>query len=338
MKLLNVGKIIIFAIACLVIISFYTTVEKPVQFSGEKVFSIARGETIKEIAQDLEKSHLIPSSLIFQFYIKMINKDKDIKAGIYVFSSPLSIQKIVSLITDNHTQQKVFTVKAGDTLIDVQHLLQKEKIIPSTSSLTKWQIKDFILDPRYHPYFQGAVATSSLEGYLFPDSYHFSAGLSEKDILVIFLNNFASRLSSAYHPSLLSSSAPDFYQTLIMASLLEKEVRSYEDKAMVADILWRRLKKGMPLQVDAAICYAQNKSFQNCKLTKQSFQIDSPYNLYLHKGLPPSPIGNPGLDSIKAALHPQPNNYWYYLTDRKTGKTIFSKTFEEHKIARWKYL
>jgi len=327
---------LLFIIACIIILVFYSVVGSPVSFSGEKVFSIARGEKVNLIAKRLEKEKLIPSSLVFQFYIKMINKDKDIKAGIYNFSSPLSIKKIVTLITDNHSSQKVFLVKAGDTLNDIQQHLREEKIVSSSSSLEKWQIKDFSSDPLYHPFFQGAPLTASLEGYLFPDSYHFSPGLSEKEIINIFLKNFASHLSSIYLSS--SASSHNFYEVLTMASLLEKEVRSPKDKAMVADILWRRLKEGIPLQVDAALCYAQNKSFRNCRLTKQSFQIDSPYNLYRHRGLPPTPIDNPGLESIKAALHPQANDYWYYLTDRKTGKTIFSRTFEEHKAARRKYL
>lgn len=327
---------LLFIVACIIILVFYSLVGKQVSFSGEKIFSIARGEKVSTIAQHLEQEKLIPSSAVFQFYIKMMNKDKDIKAGIYTFSSPLSIRKIITLITDSHSSQKVFLVKAGDTLNDIQQHLREEKIVSSSSSLEKWQIKDFSSALIYRPFFQGAPADASLEGYLFPDSYHFSPGLSEREIINIFLKNFASHLSSIYSSSL--SAGHNFYEILTMASLLEKEVQSPKDKAKVADILWRRLRRGMPLQVDAALCYAQNKSFQNCHLTKQSFQIDSPYNLYQYRGLPPTPIDNPGLESIKAALHPQANNYWYYLTDRKTGKTIFSRTFEEHKAARRRYL
>jgi UPF0755 protein len=129
-----------------------------------------------------------------------------------------------------------------------------------------------------------------------------------------------------------------FYENIIIASLLEKEVLTEIDKRMVADILWRRIEAGMPLQVDATICYAQNQSFIDCQLTEKAFKIDSPYNTYLYKGLPPTPICNPGLESIKAALNPLLNQSWYYLTDRKTGKTIYSQTFEEHKAAKAKYL
>jgi len=123
-----------------------------------------------------------------------------------------------------------------------------------------------------------------------------------------------------------------------MASLLEKEVREETDKRMVADILWRRLDTNFPLQIDATICYAEFESFKKCSLTRELFELDSPYNTYLYKGLPPTPINNPGIESIKAALNPLANDYWYYLTDRKTSKTIFSQTYEEHVAARAQYL
>ena len=123
-----------------------------------------------------------------------------------------------------------------------------------------------------------------------------------------------------------------------MASLLEKEVREETDKRMVADILWRRLDTNFPLQIDATICYAEYESFKKCSLNRELFKLDSPYNTYLYKGLPPTPINNPGIESIQAALNPLENDYWYYMTDRETGRTIFSETFEEHLESRGKYL
>jgi len=318
------------------VLIFFFLVNKPNDFSNQKPFSVAYGENLVSVAQRLEQEEYIPSGLIFQFYTRIINKDKDIKAGVYTFSSPLSVKQILELITDNHTTQEAFLVRPGDTLLDIERNLLEDRIISSDVSLERWKISDLSQDPAYRSLFQGAPENASLEGYLFPDSYHIPSGLPEEEMINIFLDNFAAQVSPIYLPSI--SRKYNFYEILTMASLLEKEVQSSEDKAIVADILWRRLEIGMPLQVDAAICYAQDQSFQNCQLTVDSFKIDSPYNLYKNKGLPPSPIGNPGLESIKAALHPQSNDYWYYLTDRKTGKTIFSQTYEEHKAARRKYL
>jgi UPF0755 protein len=106
---------------------------------------------------------------------------------------------------------------------------------------------------------------------------------------------------------------------------------------MVADILWRRLDDEFLLQVDATICYAQYESFKKCSLNRDLFKLDSPYNTYLYKGLPPTPINNPGIESLKAVLQPKANNYWYYLTDRSTGNTIFSENYDDHLEAREKY-
>jgi UPF0755 protein len=204
--------------------------------------------------------------------------------------------------------------------------LQQKGILLSSQNLNRWQIKDFSFE--YSTLFQNIALDNSLEGYLFPDSYHLPQGLSEKEIADAFLNNFSNKTKDLNIP----------YKNLIIASILEKEVQTEIDKRMVADILWRRLKENIPLQVDATICYAQNQSFIDCQLTEKAFKIDSQYNTYLYKGLPPSPICNPGLESIKAALNPLSNQSWYYLTDRKTGKTIYSKTYEDHLEMRQKYL
>jgi len=153
----------------------------------------------------------------------------------------------------------------------------------------------------------------------------------------MFIDNFVSKIENDLFFD-IKEQKRSFYEILTMASLLEKEVREETDKRMIADILWRRLDTNFPLQIDATICYAKYQSFKNCSLTRELFKLDSPYNTYIYKGLPPTPINNPGTESIQAALNPLTNDYWYYMTDRKTGKTIFSETFDEHLEFRGKYL
>jgi len=120
-----------------------------------------------------------------------------------------------------------------------------------------------------------------------------------------------------------------------MASLIEKEVKTKEDKEVVSGILWKRLKNNIPLQVDATITYLTGK--KTTKIPLEDLQIDSLYNTYKYKGLPLGPICNPGLDSIKTAIYPKNSEYWYYLSTPE-GATIFSKNLEEHNIAKAKYL
>ena len=120
-----------------------------------------------------------------------------------------------------------------------------------------------------------------------------------------------------------------------LASLIEREVRTQEDMKMVSGILWRRLQLGIPLQVDAAIVYLTGK--KTGEVTYDDLKIESPYNTYLHRGLPPRPIANPGLNALIAAIYPAESDYLYYLS-KPTGETVFSKTLEEHNTAKAKYL
>ena len=125
------------------------------------------------------------------------------------------------------------------------------------------------------------------------------------------------------------------FEIVTMASLIEKEVREKEEKEIVSGILWKRLENKIPLQVDATITYITGK--KTTKISKEETQIDSPYNTYKYLGLPPGPICNPGIDSIEAAIYPKSSEYWYYLSTAE-GKVIFSKTLEEHNLAKAKYL
>jgi len=336
MKRNSLIKILTFIVALVIVGAFYLLINAPSPTLVSQSFSIAKGESIASISSRLKQENFIYSDLIFRFYLKMINKTQDIKAGYYFLPARASIKNIVQIITNNHVlADGNFLIKEGETLKEIENNLQQKGILLSSQNLNRWKIKDF--SSEYSVLFQDIAPDNSLEGYLFPDSYHLSQGLSEKEIINSFLNNFSKKLTQV---DLFQQGnfQHNFYENLIMASILEKEVQIEIDKRMVADILWRRLKENIPLQVDATICYAQNQSFINCQLTEKAFKIDSQYNTYLYKELPPSPICNPGLESIKAALNPLSNQSWYYLTDRKTGKTIYSKTYEDHLEMRQKYL
>src|SRR3989344_6352885 len=140
---------------------------------------------------------------------------------------------------------------------------------------------------------------------------------------------------NAYVVSLLAG-RPDMYKVLTIASMLEKEVPHFEDRKIVAGIFEKRLEAGWPLQVYAALCY--KKPGKCHPLGALDLKRDSPYNTYLYKGLPPTPISNPGLEAIKAALAPQKSSNWFYLSDPETGNTVFAETLDEHNKNRPHYL
>lgn len=330
-------KTSLFIIACISLLFFYILINFPLTCERECSFSIAKGENLRSIANRLRNEEYISSSILFQFYVQTKGLEKNIKAGDYQFISPLTITNITEIITNGKlTNNHSFLITEGETMLEIEENLKEKGLIDASASLKGWKIEDF-LEKRYLDIFSEISTDVSLEGYLFPDSYHLPQGLEEKEILSIFIDNFVSKTEDSLFFE-IKEQKRSFYEILIMASLLEKEVREKTDKGMVADILWRRIDTNFLLQVDATICYAEFKSFKNCSLTRELFKLDSPYNTYLYKGLPPTPINNPGTESMQAALNPLANDYWYYMTDRKTGKTIFSETFEQHLESRGKYL
>jgi UPF0755 protein len=181
-------------------------------------------------------------------------------------------------------------------------------------------------------FLQDKPENESIEGYLFPDTYQIAKGESCEEMLNTMLSNFDKKLTLNLRTE-IKNQRKSIFDVVIMASLIEKEVRTFDDKKIVSGILWKRMAVGMPLQLDATINYITGKSDPSA--TIKDTKIDSPYNTYKYKGLPKGPISNPGINSIIAAIYPSQTDYWYYLAD---GRTIFSKTLEEHNAAAKMYL
>ena len=173
---------------------------------------------------------------------------------------------------------------------------------------------------------------TSLEGFLFPDTYEISGGINCDDFIITMLSNFERKITPELKNQ-MQKKEKSVFEIITMASMLEKEVRTLNDKKIASGILWKRIEVGMPLQLDATINYITGKS--DPAVAIKDTKIDSPYNTYKYKGLPKGPISNPGMDSIIAAINPEDSPYWFYLSD---GRTIFSKTFEEHTVNKAKYL
>jgi UPF0755 protein len=174
---------------------------------------------------------------------------------------------------------------------------------------------------------------STSEGYLYPETYFFLPSDTEEVIFNKMKSTFDAETKTLENDFAMSQKTSK--DIVIMASILEREVKSKEDKQMASNILWNRIKNGMALQVDATLAYERDKD--SYTLTTADLRKDSPYNTYTRRGLPPTAISNPGFDSIFAALNPIPNNYVYFLTDRE-GKVYYAKTYEEHLKNKRKYI
>lgn len=184
-------------------------------------------------------------------------------------------------------------------------------------------------------FLKSVPAKSSLEGYLFPDTYRIYASSTAEEMIAKMLSNFEDKVT----PDILSdikAQGRSLSEVITLASLIEKEVRSSSDMEIVSGIFKNRIESGQPLQSCATLAYilGENKP----QYSEADTKVESPYNTYRHKGLPPAPIANPGLRAIKAALHPTDTKYNYFLTRPDTGETVFSRTYDEHLANKAKYL
>jgi UPF0755 protein len=269
----------------------------------EKIFEVKKGQGLFEIGENLEKEGLIKNRIFFDFYVLLIGKEKNLQAGKYFLSSSMNIPQITKKIISGDIAKIKVTIPEGFTVKEIEE---------------KLGIK---------------LPGENLEGYLFPDTYYFPLDITGEEVVKIMRENFEKKI--APYREEIEKNGKTIQEIIIMASLIEKEVKTKEEKELVSGILWKRLKAGVPLQVDATITYVTGK--KTTKISLEDLQIDSPYNTYKYKGLPPSPICNPGLESILAALYPKESEYWYYLST-PDGKTLFFKTLEEHNLAKAKYL
>lgn len=315
---------------CIIVIAYFFYSLQPNNISKtEREFKIAKGEGLREIGAHLSQESLVKSLTMFKVYALLIGKAQRFQPGAYMLSDTMSVPQIVNALTSKGRSDVLVTIPEGSTLADIDSILADAKITE------KGAVKNFPTKNLASDYsFLNNI--SSLEGFLFPDSYYFELNSSPEKVVRRMLDVFSEKMWP------LLSGEKDWYAKLILSSFLEREVPEFEDRQIVAGILLKRLSIKMPLQVDATISYAkcggQIRGCNDVLVTRSDLHIASPYNTYERLGLTPTPISNPGESAIRAALLPEKSQYLYYLSSPKTKETLFSKTLEEHNIKRAKYL
>ena len=248
-----------------------------------------------------------------------------LKTGEYELSPEISVRDIADIIVIGGVNEILITIPEGFTLEQIENrfiaakLAQKGEIVNFKFGVAPPILKD---KPRI----------ASLEGYLFPDTYRFFKDAALSDIVGKMVVNLDNKITLDLKTA-ISNSGSSVYEIITMASLIEKEVKSYPDREIVSGVLWKRLQNKIPLQVDATLVYITGRK----EIHEADKKINSPYNTYYYRGLPKGPIASPGSSAIRAAIYPKASPYWYYLS-AKDGKTIFSKTLEEHNRNRTIYL
>ncbi len=287
-------------------------------------FIIEKGESLGAIAHSLADQNLVMSRYLFVAYAIFTGQERNFKAGEYVIPPRPSIGGLVNIFAGGKGESGDIsvTVPEGTNLADLGKILSKSGL--------SVKAEDFL-----------GPDMLKVEGYLFPDTYRFKPGSQVGEITEAMRNNFDEKVRQA-HPTIFESR---LQRIVIIASILEKEVRNQRDMRLVAGIIEKRLARNMPLEIDATVtygvCYPKFLAGQYCDVSLanivDNLKVNTLYNTYRNMGLPAGPISNPGLAAIEAALNPEKSDYLYYLS-APDGTTIFSKTAAEHEKARNKYL
>lgn len=279
-------------VIALVIVSYTLTkiFSIPNNFPIGKNFTINENETLKSISERLKREGFISSSLLFRAGISFFGKDRTIQIGGYIFDTPLTLVGVVKTFVKGHPSTPLLSVTIPEGSTSPEIATIIAKVLPSTSV----------------DHFNELIAKYNANGKLFPSTYFLLPSYTGEDILKIMVSTFTERVDSLIASSKINPPLSSTNDVLVLASILEGEAKSEEDMKIVAGILLTRLSKGMPLQVDVA---------------KET---------YKKKGLPESPLNNPGLKAINAVLHPVFTDNLYYITGND-GKMYYAKTFEEHK-------
>jgi len=303
------------AIALMLIIALWILFVPAFGFVRGALVTIPEDATFAEAAMELESANIISSSFVFRVIARLSGADREIHAGRYLFERPEGLVAVlIRLANGEHGLPSVRVTFPEGTSTKEMGAMLRDTLAGFDQSA--WERE-----------------TRLLEGTLFPDTYDFYKDASIAEVIARMQENFSKRTKALAEEA--AAAGKDFDELLIMASIIEKEANTEEDRHIVSGILWSRIEEGVALQVDAVFPYIRGNP--DHIPNGDDPELVSPYNTYLNRGLPPGPITNPGLDALDAALHPTETDYFYYLTG-KDGKMYYAKSFEEHKRNREQYL
>lgn len=329
--------LVVFAIVAIItgisLWNFWESGQKPLDTSNSKteLVEIPLGSSNKQIAGILEKDKIIKSAVVFNYYMKLNNKS-GFQAGFYKLAPNMTLDKIAKKLTDGDSEKQTLLVPEGYSADQIAATVEKDTPYTSDEFLAVLKDKKFFSEllKDFPKLLTSANAAKDerykLEGYLFPATYTLTPG-SDAEGLVYQMVQKSDEVLSQYYDEIAAQKLT-VHQVLTLASLVEKEGVKDEDRRNIAGVFFNRLATDMPLQSDISILYAKNEHKVN--LTVEDTQVDSPYNLYIHKGYGPGPFNNPSENAIKAVLYPAGNDYYYFVADVETGQVYFAQTFEEH--------
>lgn len=326
-------------------------INEPFKTSGQdKLFVVPAGWTTRQIAESLEAEGLIDRAFFFELNVLLKKQGGKIQAGNYRLSPAMSIREITEILTAGKVSDNAvkFTVIEGWTMADIDLTLLKTGLIKKRGEFGVVSPEDFYQEFDFLGGQQRNYA--SLEGYLFPDTYLLAQNVAPEEIARKMLQNFDKKMTKDLRER-IKSQGKIIREIVILASVVEREVGRnlrrgekltdqdlqtlQQERRLVASVFYNRLKIGKALESDATISYITGS--KSNRATLEETKINSPYNTYKYRGLPPGPIANPSLDSILAAIYPAKTDYLYFVT-APDGTAYFARTLEEHMRNRERYL
>lgn len=284
----------------------------PPEVKTAKLIEIPEGATAENVAKILEEKGIIKNDDWFLFLTRRYNVQEKLQAGIYEFSGRTPLKEVIRKIAKGEVILVRVTIPEGSTIKEIADILEKKQLV-SKDEFIKY-----------------ALEYKKLEGMLFPDTYLFPHKISVEAIAKTMYKRFKEVFEEIYGQPVNDENFKKVKEIVTVASIVEKEAMYDSERRIIAGIIYKRLKKNIPIQSCATVIYATEKP--RARLTTSDLKVKSPYNTYTHRGLPPGPICNPGLSSLKAALNPEKTDYLYFVS-MGDGRNYFSKTYSEHLTA-----
>lgn len=306
---------------------FYVQISRP---AGEETaitrIDIHPGLTLTRFSTLLAEKNLIRSPSAFRMLAYLKQKESQIRVGEYDLSPSMLPEEILDRITSGKTVLRPVTIPEGYRITEIAALLGEQGLADPQKFIQQTRDKNLIKSL--------AIPIDSLEGYLYPETYHFSKYTSEQKIVQTMVDTFKEKAVNAENLKRAEALNFSFHEIITLASLIEKETGVDEERKQISSVFHNRLRKNMRLQTDPTVIYAISNFDGNIR--KKDLSIDSPYNTYRYGGLPPGPIASPGLKSIIAAMNPPPSDHLYFVS-RQDGSHQFSATLADHNRAVQKF-
>lgn len=290
------------------------------------IVDIKQGSTASDVAEALLEKELIKNPFAFKLYLKQNDLADQLKAGRIVLKENFDLKQIVEVLVEGKSEEFSVTLLEGWTLKQMADYLEEVGLTTAD---------EFMSCAASCPLEFDFLPAGYIEGYLYPDTYFVNLATYNNERFITRLIQTLENKLSDEDWQFIEESGRTFEEIMIMASIVEREERDPDERPTVAGILWDRFDAGVGLGADATVLYALNRTKGG--LTYDDLQVDSPYNTRKYRGLPPTPISNPSLSSIHAALYPKKTDYFYYLHDAD-GEVHYAETLEGHNENKAKYL